>query len=250
MLNYVNKPVQYIKTEDIRRYLNYNKNIKNNSDSYLETQRIEINTFFKWLTNNGYISKNPCELIQQIKYEEKVRQPFSALELDAIRKACKTKRDKAIVETLYSTGCRVSELIGLKLSDINFETREVHLFGKGRKHRISFLNDKAFDAINDYLPYRYSDSEFLFVAERSPYRPITTTRAIEKKIKALGEKAKVVGGAFPHRFRHTIATDLLNNGMPIEQVQMFLGHNNISTTQIYAKTKLAKLKQSYFKYIA
>lgn len=245
MLTHINKPVTLIRTDDIRKYLNYKKVTNKISDTSLENQRVIINTFFKWLKDNGYIQNNPCALIHQIKYEYNPREAFTIEELDQIRKVCASIRDKAIIEVFYSTGCRVSELIGLKLNDINFETREVHLFGKGRKHRISYLNDSAIKAIKEYLPYRYSTSEFLFVTERAPHGPITTTRAIEKKIKALGEKANIAGGAFPHRFRHTTATHLLNAGMPIEQVQMFLGHENISTTQIYAKTEQEKLKNTY-----
>ena len=127
----VQKHVTEITAEDIRLYLyNYQKN-SNVADITLDSKRLYLHSFFEWLTLNDYIKKNPCGLINPIKYEKKVRQPLNDIEMEKLRQACSTPREKAFVEVLYSTGCRVSELTNLKVSDIDFEKREVSLFGKG-----------------------------------------------------------------------------------------------------------------------
>ena len=248
MINFINKPVTYIKTDDILKYLNHHKIVNKVSDLTLNNERTYINAFFLWLVANGYITTNPCASITPIKFEKKEREPLTQDELNEFRSVCSTLRDKAMIETLYSTGCRVSELTGLKISDVNFETREVHLFGKGRKHRISYLNDRALEALQNYLKDRKGTSEYLFVYERFPYQNLQPC-AIEKRFRILSAKTNIKDRVFPHRIRHTTATDALANGMPIEQVQMLLGHEDISTTRIYAKTLQNQLKEAHLKYL-
>ena len=248
MIKYVNKPVSYIRTDDIRNFLDHNKTVKKISDVTLESQRLYLNCFFEWLKQEGYVNSNPCDQIKPIKAEKKEREPLTDLEMERLRAACTTVREKLILELLYSTGCRVSELVNIKLSDINIDKKEILLHGKGRKERTSFMNARCLLMIMEYMKIRQGDSEYLIVSTRAPYHQLTS-RTIENNIKALGQRAGIESRVFPHRIRHTTATDALNRGMPIEQVQILLGHENIHTTQIYAKNKKETIKNSHAKYI-
>ena len=245
----VNKPVEKITTGDIQYYiyeLERNRSLKGVS---LQNVQITIKAFFKWLFIYEYIEKNPCDKIPTMKVEKPMRKPLSDIEMEKLRRACKTKRDKAILETLYATGCRVSELTGIKLSDIDFDKREVHLFGKGRKHRESFFSARATVALKEYIENeRISDSDHVFVSTKAPHGPITQ-RNIEKIMKRLGESAGIEESVFPHRIRHTTATDALDKGMNIEEVQYLLGHESIATTLKYTEIKKENVKRDHHRCI-
>lgn len=141
--SHINKPLQYLTTNDIRSYLYNLQRRRNISNHSLDEKRLVINTFLEWCKNEEYIDKNPCKQIQPIKFEIKPREPLTSIELELIRDSCENYREKALIELFYSTGCRVSEMVNLNRNDINFDTGEVYLFGKGNKHRISYLNAKA-----------------------------------------------------------------------------------------------------------
>lgn len=135
----VQKEPERISANDIRIYLYKYQKEHGISNRTLDCRRTVLCSYFGWMASEEYLDKNPAINIAPIKYERKHKKPMSQLELEKIRLACKTKREKAIVEVLYSTGCRVTELERLNISDVNFETKEIVLFGKGDKHRISFL---------------------------------------------------------------------------------------------------------------
>lgn len=173
---------------------------------------------------------------------------MTAIELEQLRNACATTRDKAMVEFLYSTGCRVTEIVNINKSDVNFETKEVVLFGKGNKHRTSYLNARAELALKNYLDSRDDDNDALFVSDRHPHNRLKKN-AIEKRIGQLGKIAQIERKIFPHLIRHTTATNGLNRGMKVEEVQKMLGHENISTTMIYAKVAENTVKLNHTKCI-
>lgn len=242
----INKPCDEIKANDVKAYLYNLKQFTGMKDISLNNQRNYIGAFFKWLVNNEYLVKNPCANIKVIKYEKNTRHPLTAIEMEKLRAACKTVRDRALIEFLYATACRCDELVNVKLEDIDYERKEVRLFGKGKKERISYLNARAIIAIQTYLVNRKGDSPYLFCGLRKPYDKLTTRR-IEMVMSALGEKAGV--DVTPHIIRHTTATDAISKGMPIEQVQKFLGHENIATTLIYAEIVQENVKQGHERYI-
>ena len=197
------------------------------------------------MASEEYLDKNPAINITPIKYERIHKKPMSQLELEKIRLACKTKREKAIVETLYSTGCRVSELEHLNISDVNFETKEVILFGKGNKHRTSYLNAKAEVALRDYLNERTDDNPALFVYDRKPYSRFKKS-GIELMIRKIMERTSDVSThVTPHVFRHTIASVALNRGMNIVDVSKLLGHNRVETTMEYITTNSSSIKNNH-----
>lgn len=244
----VKKPVVQIRTEDLRIYLYQAKESSKMSDRALENHRVYICCFFRWLFANGYLIKDPCINIKPIKYEKKIREPLTDTEMEYLRHACTTYREKAVVEVLYSTGCRVSELIKIRVCDIDFDKREVQLYGKGKKHRIAYLNARAILNIRLLLGNRGYDSEYIFTSEKAPHDALTS-RSIDNMVKRLGEKAQIKGRVFPHRVRHTTATDALRKGMPIEQVQQLLGHERVETTLEYAKVNRNEVKERHAKYI-
>ena len=244
----LNKEISKISTNDIRVYLYKNQQERNLSNSTLDTKRTIIHAFFEWAANEGYIGSNPCRNIKPIKYERPKRKPLTGIELEKVRNACDNLKDKALLELFYSTGCRVTEMERLDISDIDFQTKEVLLFGKGDKHRISYLNAKAEIAIKNYLDSRNDNEEALFVSDRKPYGRLKKP-AIEKRIRVLGEKSGIGRRLYPHLIRHTTATDGLDRGMPVEEVQQILGHVNISTTMIYAEVSRANVKNNHRKCI-
>lgn len=241
------KDVQDIETNEIRLFLATYQMNKGVSNRTLDKYRQVLNAFFTWCTNEEYITKNPCKNIKEIKYEAKQRHSLTRFQLERLRRACHTKRELAIVDVLYSTGCRVSELINMKFSDVNEPEHSIDIIGKGRKHNTVYLNDNAQISLGDYLKERQGDSEYIFVSDRKPHGKLSV-RAVEVLIKALGKEIGVETLS-PHILRHTSATLALQSGMPLTQVQKMLGHASPNTTQIYAETSQSDIATSHQRYV-
>lgn len=170
---------------------------------------------------------------------------MSQLDLEKVRLACETKREKAIVEMLYSTGCRVTELERLNITDVDFETKEVMLFGKGSKHRTSYLNAKVEVALKDYLATRNDSNAALFVYDRKPYGRLKKS-GIEFVIRKIMKRTSGVSShVTPHTFRHTTATTALDRGMNIVDVSKLLGHSKVETTMEYITTNSESIKSNH-----
>lgn len=244
----VRKPPQMITTNDIRMWIYAYQKGRTISNRTMDKYRSIVARFFSWAFNEGYISSNPAKNVESIKYETKPRVALTQVQLEYLRKACRTQRDLAIIEIFYSTGCRVSELAVLKKSDIDWRELTVHLFGKGRKHRIGFLNAKAEVALKAYLDSRIDDCEYLFVSCRRPHRELHKD-GLEKIIRDISRRAGISVNITPHILRHTTATIALHNGMPIEEISKLLGHESIDTTMIYAKTSIEDVRAAHRKYI-
>ena len=241
------KQMKDITSNDIRIYLYQLQKNRNMSDRTLDSCRLVLNGFFKWCWEEGYIEKNPCASIRPIHYEAKPREPLSDIEMETFRKGCITYRDSAIVETLYSTGCRCSELCNLNREDIDLETREVKLFGKGKKHRSSYLSARGVIAVKDYIRSRTDNNEALFVTTKKPYKRLKNG-GIEWIVTCIAKRAGVED-VYPHRIRHTFATDALGRGMDVTDLQALLGHSSVDTTLIYAKVNSDEVANSHHKYI-
>lgn len=235
-----------IETNEIRLFLVQYQQKNKISDRSLDKFRQILNSFFDWLLNEEYITKNPCRNIKEIKYEVEPRKSLTRFQLERLRRTCATKRDLAIVDVLYSTGCRVTELINMKFSDVDFNENSISIVGKGKKHNTVYLNTNAQISLNEYLEERKGDSEYLFTSERKPYGQLSS-RTIERIFKEMGEKLGYK--LTPHILRHTSATLALQNGMDITQVQKMLGHSSVNTTQIYAETSQEEVAISHKKYV-
>lgn len=245
----IQKKPETVSANDIRVYLYlYQKNHKI-SNRTLDCRRTIICGYFNWMAAEEYICKNPAINIPPIKYERKHKKAMTQLDLEKVRSACKTKREKAIVEMLYSTGCRVTELERLNISDINFETKEVFLFGKGDKHRTSYLNAKAEVALKDYLNERNDKNPALIVYDRKPHSRLKKS-GIELIVKKILERTSDVSThVTPHVFRHTTATTALDRGMNIVDVSKLLGHRKVETTMEYITTNSESVKNDHHNYV-
>lgn len=243
-LRTLRKPVSEISANDIRIYLYEYQRIHGVTNRTMDGKRLVINTFLQWCCDEGYIAKNPCKQIHPIKYEAKMREPLTGVEMELVRDACRTYREKAIIETFYSTGCRVSELVRLDRSDVNFQTGEIHLFGKGNKHRVAYINARAEVALKKYLFSRLDDDPALFVSERKPYHGLGKT-GVEKIVRDIGERSGIGRRLYPHLIRHTTATDALERGMDLVDLKEIMGHEKMDTTLIYAKTCKENVKYNH-----
>ena len=252
-LDTVKKHVGDITTLDIRSYLYHYQQERAISDRSLEAIRVVIASFFRWLYEEEYIAKNPCAKVKPIKYEYKERGFLSQLQVEYLRKACITLREKVLVEVLYSTGCRISELTNLKLTDVDMENKTIQVLGKGKKQRTCFLNAKAYIALKEYFEFRGQDGcEYVIASDRkyNGIRKPLTRSASERLIQKITARSEVLKHVTPHMIRHTTATTALRNGMPIEEVSMLLGHARLETTMIYAKVDPLSLKEDHKRYVS
>lgn len=241
----INKDIQDINADDIRLYIAKAGMLRGISKTSQQNELRVLKSFFNWTTIEGYTVKNPTAGIKQIKTEKRIKKPFSETEIEILRQNVKCKRDLAIIDFLFSTGCRVSELVAVDISDISGD--EVVVFGKGEKERYVYLNARSKLSIESYIAERNDREKALFVSSKAPYNRLTKG-AVELIIRNLGKKSGIPK-THPHRFRRTCATIALNRGMPIEQVSQMLGHAEISTTTIYAKSERENVKISHKKYV-
>lgn len=248
MLAYIGKDVQQIEDDDLIDYLHRYKQIRQVSGRYLNNMRLVFNSFFRWLQRRKVILRNPVDGLEPIKYRQTVKKPLSPEELEKVRCACEQERDLAIVEFLYSSAVRVSELTRLNREDIRWESDDVMVLGKGNKEREVYLNARAHLHLRQYLDSREDDNSALFVTARAPHERLTRA-GVEYIIAGLGRVAGVEN-VHPHRFRRTAATDLLRMGMPIEQVQELLGHVKIETTRIYCTVTREQVRASHRRYMS
>lgn len=241
----VRKSYLDIRANDIRIYL-YNYKLEHgSSDCYMDNVRITLNSFFQWLVDNEYLLRNPCAQVEKIKYQPKRREPLTTYSLEDLRWHCEGVREKALVDFLYSTGCRISECANVMLSDIDWHENAVLIrHGKGDKQRIVYFNDEAKVSLKAYLKTRQDDTPALWVSTKRPHQQLQS-HALENIIKTIGQRIGV--HAYPHKLRHTFATVGLRNGMPLEKLQALLGHSNPQTTLIYAKHDNTQLHMEHLR---
>lgn len=262
----INKNVDEITTDDIRYYMAIRDKRDGVSPVTVGNEFRALSSFYTWMRKEEIITKNPCEKIERPRQRKKQKKAFTEIEIEKIRAECKSNREKAIVETLLSTGCRVTELVLMKIEDLRDDSIVVH--GKGEKDRIVYLNAKAIMAIQRYLEERKDSNPYIFCGGMHIKNMKGTRRGklqwytdpeyvsdthadkgtIEATVRKIGKNAGVEK-THPHRFRRTCATMALRRGMPIEQVSKMLGHENIETTQIYLDLSEEDLHLAHKKYV-
>lgn len=235
-------------TEDIRSFLLEYRENHSVSKATLDTLRRNLSSFYNWLEVEGYIIKSPMKRIHKIKATKIVKKAFSDEEIELLRDYCKIPRDLAIIDMLYATGVRISELVSLNRENIDFENRECVVLGKGDKERRVYFDAKTKLHLREYLDSRVDDNPALFVGLIAPYSRLCAS-AVERRIRELGRSLDIEK-CHPHKFRTSCATHAIDKGMPIEQVQHLLGHEDISTTMRYALVKEENVKASHKKYLA
>lgn len=238
------KDFEKIGAFDIRFYLATLKE-KGLSNRSIDNARAALSAFFQWMAAEDIIQKSPTASIKPVKYIKEVRKPFSDVEIDAIRSACGTQKERALIEILLSSGIRVSELTDMDAEDIDLVSMTVHVkHGKGGKERITYINPVAAKHLKLYLQERNEDAGALFYNNRHKRLEPGGVRYI---INQIANKAGVKD-CHPHRFRRTFATNLALRGMDIQEIQRLLGHSNIATTLEYVAINDEKVKASYRKF--
>ena len=239
----IGKSFMDITANDIRNYLHVFKQERNVSDRYLECVRVTINSFFQWLVDKEYLAKNPCQNVDKIKYKVKKRPSLSSYELEYCRLHTEDVREKALVDFLFSTGLRVSECADVKLDDINWHKRSVHVrHGKGDKERTVYFNAESEVSLKQYLDSRHDTNNGLFVSTRKPYNAIQSP-AIEKIIRNISRRLDIK--IYPHKLRHTFATFGAHSGMSLRMLQTLMGHAKPETTMIYISQQEDEVEQEY-----
>lgn len=268
----IGKTADEITSDDIKLYLAKKLRVDKISKTSVDNERRALSTFYGWMCNNEYMTKNPMNKVEVMKYSKPKKKAFTDIEVEKIRGVCTSERETAIVEILLSTWCRVSELCGIRIDEIENDKIIVH--GKGEKDRTVFLNAKAQIAIDNYLKKRSDTNPYLFPRSARAGSVVEFTKGkkraeqnrwyedaslvsetepcdkgtIECIIRRLGEKAGVKN-AHPHRFRRTGATFAVKAGMPFMTVSKLLGHANIAVTQVYLDINDEDLENEHGKYV-
>lgn len=274
ILQAIGKTYSDVTADDIRLYIAIRVHRDKSTKTTVDNERRILSSFYGWLYQEEIITKNPMSKIDAIKTEKKKKKAYSVLDLEMIRAGCRTNRERAIVEMLASTWCRVGELAQIRIDEIHDGKVIVH--GKGAKDREVYINARASVVLKSYLQERKDTNPYLFpkmnhqgdlktFSQRAskggtkisdwyknpefvdPNEPITKG-TIEGIVRRIGRKAGVEH-AHPHRFRRTGATLALRQGMPLTTVSKLLGHENIATTQIYLDIADEELELAHRKYV-
>ena len=246
---FVKKDLSLVKEEDIRDYLEY-LNLKKEKASSVRRKISSFKTFYKFLYNNNYMDKKdyPMTKIAYPKMEKRLPKFIyynDLLEIiDESSKDSDGLRDRLIIEMLYATGVRVSELINIKYKDIDFENKRIIISGKGNKQRVVYFGDYAKDVLYEYMNnHKQNEEGYVFTNSKGAQ---ITDRGVRYIIDNIMSRLSVKTHVTPHVLRHTFATDMLNNGCDIKVVQELLGHSSLKTTEIYTHVSNERLREVYY----
>jgi integrase/recombinase XerC len=250
----VDKMLLAANTDSVRGYMAH-LNEKQYSKATIARKLATLRSFYKFLVKRNHISENPVMVVRTPKQEKKLPR---FLEYEEVKRLLDTPpintwlgaRDRAIMETLYSTGIRVSELVALNMDDIDFLGEVIHVRGKGKKERITPIGTSALQTIQHYMEFRNKraqnnsnfDNKVLFVNKHGRR---LSTRSVRRKMDKYLKIAGLDPAISPHTLRHSFATHMLNNGADLRSVQELLGHQSLSTTQVYTHLTTSRLKEVY-----
>lgn len=247
---YYNKNISYLSKEEIQEYLRQKKISARSKAHYITV----FKSFYNFLVKENIIKENPMETIKMPKLEKKLPEYLSVEEVEKIlnikTNTAYEKRNKAMLEMLYATGMRISELINLTMSNIYLEENLVKVMGKGSKERIIPFNDYAKEYLTHYLEYARPEllgiktSEYVFISSRHSN---ISRQAFFKTLKNICKENGIQKDVSPHTLRHSFATHMLHNGADLRIVQELLGHSDIATTQIYTHLTNELLEHEYEK---
>lgn len=269
------KKVTEITPDDLLLYF-ARRDIETNANKVTQdNERRILSSFFNWCRDEEFITKSPVARMPKIKTPKKQRPAFTEMEIEKIREACRSTRETAIVETLLSTGCRVTELVSMKADVVGAESTVI--LGKGQKERTVYFNAKAQIAIQKYMSERHDNNPYIFCKSICATDPawdkqktgkksrITNwytnpdlvdpdsacdVSTIEATVRKIGARAGLPKGSIhPHKFRRTCATLALRRGMPVVQVSKMLGHASLETTQIYLDVADEELAAAHKKFV-
>ena len=246
---FIKKDLTKVTFEDIKDYLEH-LNLKKEKTSSIRRKISSLKSFYKFLYKNNYINKKdyPLTKIAYPKMEKKLPKFIYYNDLlEIINESSKDKdgvRDRLIIEMLYATGVRVSELINIKINDIDFNNRRIIVLGKGNKERIVYYGEYAEEVLKEYMKtHERKNHNYLFVNSKGGK---LTDRGVRYIIDNIMSKLSIKTHVTPHVLRHTFATDMLNNGCDIKVVQELLGHSSLKATEIYTHVTNEHLKKVYY----
>lgn len=246
--NHLMKPAALVTTTDIRNYLALNPNLKN---STIAKKLSVIKAFFAWLVREELLLHNPALKIRSLKQESRLPKALTPMEMETVRNACLTLRERAFVEIFFSTGCRLSEVSGMKKAAIEWNSGSLAIIGKGNKERIVYLSPTAIFHLKAYFDscdYEENSCEYVFSTVNRPHRQLRPS-SIGREIKRISDRVSISKSLTPHVFRHTMATTSLNNGIELADLQSLLGHVNPSTTLRYAKVSEERKQSAHKKFV-
>lgn len=243
MMQAVKTPTRQLTVYHLRRYLADEKQ-RGISDRTLESTRQVFSAYFNWLQREGLIQNNPTANLGAIKYAKKVKDVYTDVDLERMKFGCKTIRDRALVAFLTTTGCRISEVTQLNRDDVDLNSLECKVLGKGDKERIVFFDGVTAAFLKAYMDQRKDDSPALF-AGRGTDR--MTPHGVRKMLTTLSEITGIEH-VHPHKFRRTLATNLIRHGMEIQTVAAILGHDKLDTSMQYVVLDKSEVEHSYRKY--
>lgn len=259
------KYISFLKKNKVSSFNQANKALVNNYFVYLRGKDLEINSIsrnlvavkmlYRFLLMEGFIKEDITSLIEFPRVSKKLPHILSSREIDLLLNEVNFKgklglRDRAVLELFYATGMRVSELIYLKINDLNMENRMLKCLGKGSKERIIPFGNKAYQSLNLYLDklrpklVKNPDEDTLFLNSRGEK---LSRQGIFYLVKLYAKKSRIEKKVTPHTLRHTLATHLLENGADLRSVQEMLGHSDISTTQIYTHVSRKWVSEEYYR---
>ncbi len=246
---FIKKDLTKVTFEDIKDYLEH-LNLKKEKPSSVRRKISSLKSFYKFLYKNNYMDKKdyPLTKIAYPKMEKKLPKFIYYNDLlEIINESTKDKdgvRDRLIIEMLYATGVRVSELVNIKVNDIDFNNRRIIVLGKGNKERIVYYGEYAEEVLKEYMKtHERKNHNYLFVNSKGGQ---LTDRGVRYIIDNIMSKLSVKTHVTPHVLRHTFATDMLNNGCDIKVVQELLGHSSLKATEIYTHVTNEHLKKVYY----
>lgn len=247
--NYIQKRSSVITTQDIRQYLSNIVESRKIKNSTLEGEKSILKSFFSWLEDEEYIVKSPAKKIKPTRCIRKVRDSLSVEELELMRDACQSPRQRCLLELFYSTGMRLAELCQVNVDDLNWQNNSIKIIGKGNKERIVYFSDKSRIYIKKYLNVRgVFDSSALFITSKSPHKRMGR-RSIEIEINKISDNAKLDKHVFPHLLRHSFATQGSRSGMSLTSLHQLLGHSRLDTTLIYVDADQETAAYEHRKYL-
>lgn len=250
----INKAIPDITTGDIRGYLAHCKLVRHNKDVTVNNKTRMLRGLFVWLTEEEYIDRNPMLRIKDNKVEHRIKEVFSDEQITMIKDAAVRHgpRSIAIVDFLHRTGVRISEMIGLDRTDIDFRDRQCIVYGKGRKERPVYFSGDAAVHLREYLEGRSDNNPALFVGTRKPFKRLTTdaVRLILREIRDMDDRLQGVA-INPHKWRRQFVTDLLEKDVPLTLVADLVGHANLNTTKDnYGNYSRNKAREAHRKYVS
>jgi len=242
---HVKKKAENVTAADIRVYLGKFEHLKM---STIGKKLSVLKSFFSWLAGEEIIQRDPTVKLKPPKTEKRLGKALSIEELEMLREACVTVRQRAFIEVLYATGCRLSEVHQLNISDIDFQEKSCRVVGKGNKEREVYFSYKAMYHLKKYLTAREDECKALMVTVRKPHRRLTK-RGIQREVAKIAKNAGLENKVSPHVMRHTFATLTLNNGAELVAVQELLGHSNPDTTLRYARITEERKREQHKKFL-